>query len=476
MISPSTILKHVLYVMLFSIFVFLYFYNYNNIEFFLIFDLIFLFLNIFFLRGVAKNLIYIIFNLMIFLFLLSRPLIEYLYKIDYWDVGLEFYVTSLFIIGLSLFSINIGYSANNRLILKNKIYKLSKRSENILFFIVLCLWIINFIVGLDRYLLLKNLSYTDNYLAFQGRLPSFLVSISAFYIYFFIFFIAAVSNTKRRILVIIFHLLSLVPALLIGERNGVGQFFIFLILYYVLLNKNIGLGNNISLKRIFYIILFSISLIALFNYVGSLREKNSDVDIISSQPYEKNAIVKFLYLQGTSFYTIVQGLEIEQLLPNREDKVYSFGMAIDSLLHNSISSKIFSFPELGSGNNMLAVLNSNNLAHPLSYLVMGDSYLMGHGRGTSYVLENYLDFGFLGVVVLSAILGRVISCLNNSLFFKSYYIRIFALLTMLNLILLPRFTYSGFFYYFFDIKFIISITIMFFIDKLFSEYKVTNYE
>ena len=255
-----------------------------------------------------------------------------------------------------------------------------------------------------------------------------------------------------------------------------GQFFIFLILYYVLLNKNIGLGNNISLKRIFYIILFSISLIALFNYVGSLREKNSDVDIISSQPYEKNAIVKFLYLQGTSFYTIVQGLEIEQILPNREDKVYSFGMAIDSLLHNSISSKIFSFPELGSGNNMLAVLNSNNLAHPLSYLVMGDSYLMGHGRGTSYVLENYLDFGFLGVVVLSAILGRVISCLNNSLFFKSYYIRIFALLTMLNLILLPRFTYSGFFYYFFDIKFIISITIMFFIDKLFSEYKVTNYE
>ena len=219
MISPSTILKHVLYVMLFSIFVFLYFYNYNNIEFFLIFDLIFLFLNIFFLRGVAKNLIYIIFNLMIFLFLLSRPLIEYLYKIDYWDVGLEFYVTSLFIIGLSLFSINIGYSANNRLILKNKIYKLSKRSENILFFIVLCLWIINFIVGLDRYLLLKNLSYTDNYLAFQGRLPSFLVSISAFYIYFFIFFLAAVYNTKRRILVIIFNLLILFTALLIGERN-----------------------------------------------------------------------------------------------------------------------------------------------------------------------------------------------------------------------------------------------------------------
>ena len=141
MISPFTILKHVLYVMLFSIFIFMYFYNYNNIEFFLIFDVIFLFLNILFLKGVAKNLIYIIFNLMIFLFLLSRPLIEYLYKIDYWDVGLEFYVTSLFIIGLSLFSINIGYSINNRLIFKNEIYKLSKRSENILFFIVLCLWI-----------------------------------------------------------------------------------------------------------------------------------------------------------------------------------------------------------------------------------------------------------------------------------------------------------------------------------------------
>ena len=119
MISLFTIIKHVLYMMLFSIFVFLYFYNCNNIEFFLIFDLFFLFLNIFFLKGIAKNLIYIIFNLMIFLFLLSRPLIEYLYKIDYWDVDLGFYVTSLFIIGLSLFSINIGYSINNRFIFKN---------------------------------------------------------------------------------------------------------------------------------------------------------------------------------------------------------------------------------------------------------------------------------------------------------------------------------------------------------------------
>lgn len=476
MISLFATLKHFLYAMLFLIFVFLYFSNCNDIDIFLIFDVIFLFLNILFSKGIAKNLIYIMFNLMVFLFLLSRPVIEYLYKIDYWDVNLEFYTMSLFIIGLSLFSINFGYSINNRLMVKNEIYKLSKISENILFFIVLFLWVINFIVGVDRYLLLRDLPYTDNYLAFQGRLPSFLVSISAFYIYFFIFFLAAIPNSKKRILVIIFHLISLVPVLLIGERNGVGQFFIFLILYYFLLNENLGFSKNISFKRIFYIILFLISLMALFNYVGNLREKNSDVDVISSQPYEKNAIVKFLYLQGTSFYTIVQGLEIEKLLPNREDKVYSFGMVIDSLLHNSISSKIFSFPELGSGNNMLAVLNSNNLAHPLSYLVMGDSYLMGHGRGTSYVLENYLDFGFLGVVILSAILGRVISCLNSSLFFKSYYIRILALLTMLNLILLPRFTYSGFFYYFFDMKFIISITIMFFIDKLFSEYKVKNYE
>ena len=131
MISLFATLKHFLYAMLFLIFVFLYFSNCNDIDIFLIFDVIFLFLNIFFSKGIAKNLIYIMFNLMIFLFLLSRPVIEYLYKIDYWDVGLEFYVTSLFIIGLSLFSINIGYSANNRLILKNEIYKLSKRSENI---------------------------------------------------------------------------------------------------------------------------------------------------------------------------------------------------------------------------------------------------------------------------------------------------------------------------------------------------------
>lgn len=35
------------------------------------------------------------------------------------------------------------------------------------------------------------------------------------------------------------------------------------------------------------------------------------------------------------------------------------------------------------------------------YLVMGKEYSDGHGRGTSYLIDTYMDFGYIGVILFS---------------------------------------------------------------------------
>jgi hypothetical protein len=55
-------------------------------------------------------------------------------------------------------------------------------------------------------------------------------------------------------------------------------------------------------------------------------------------------------------------------------------------------------------------VESNSLAHRLSYVVLGEQYyLAGHGRGSSYVLENYFDKGYWGILLYGSMLGIFLS-------------------------------------------------------------------
>ena len=45
------------------------------------------------------------------------------------------------------------------------------------------------------------------------------------------------------------------------------------------------------------------------------------------------------------------------------------------------------------------------MAHHISYVLMGDQYLEGHGCGSSFLLEVYADFGLIGIAAFSLALG-----------------------------------------------------------------------
>ena len=44
----------------------------------------------------------------------------------------------------------------------------------------------------------------------------------------------------------------------------------------------------------------------------------------------------------------------------------------------------------------------------MSYISKGDKYLAGQGWGSSYLLETYVDYGYIGIILYSFVLALVL--------------------------------------------------------------------
>ena len=51
--------------------------------------------------------------------------------------------------------------------------------------------------------------------------------------------------------------------------------------------------------------------------------------------------------------------------------------------------------------------NGHTFSHSISYVVLGSDYIAGNGRGSSYIIENYVDWKFTGVIFFSLFLGII---------------------------------------------------------------------
>ena len=121
-------------------------------------------------------------------------------------------------------------------------------------------------------------------------------------------------------------------------------------------------------------------------------------------------IADLFYKQGVSFRWLALGYGAIPFLPHNGFTNYTFGSFIDYFCNGSIAQKFFGAVSLGSSNSLLKAQYGNNFSHHLSYILLGDEYLAGHGCGSSYLLEVFADYGYLGIVVFSLILGLFLVC------------------------------------------------------------------
>ncbi len=285
--------------------------------------------------------------------------------------------------------------------------------------------------------------------------------ISSIYEYMTILVLVMFPRKKETVIILGLYISSSIPSFLLGSRNEIVLKSIFAIVYYAFRNYYYANGEKWIKKyhKIMGLILVPIFIIGLgaYNYI------RDDKAVENSSPI--NMFVDFFYKQGTTFDTICQGFENEKLLKNQKHVIsYTFGDFIDYILHSTISQKIFKTDSLGTGNSIKMATESNSMAHHLSYIVLGDTYLQGHGRGTSFLIELYMDFGIIGVIIYSIILGILLIVILKLCGNKKILIRYIAFTVLANIWTLPRYSATGFLSFIITPQFWIVIIMLYVIE------------
>lgn len=365
-------------------------------------------------QNIKQRIFFLFFNLAQFVFLMARPVIDAIRGEKWWELyelnAERFAVTVVYI---SLLFLHIGALFVDRFMktasLKNG--EIKRFEENHLPYLQLvsllgvCITAVcNFAVGIEKIIFIQGKVYTDYYSSFASEIPYFFQVIAGMLPFFVCIFLATKPRKKWSFIVLLIFIVTSVPMLIVGVRNEFVLNCIFAFLYYFVRDamgdseKWIGKFEKIC---VILAIPLGIVFLSMYNYMR--------MEIGGAPDSVVDTFLDFFSSQGSSFYVLVMGVRAIPYLPQRSFRNYTFGGIIDYVTHGTIAQKFFDAAPLPPGNNMMNALESNNFSHNMSYVVKGkELYLAGEGYGSSYILETYTDFGFLGIILFSLILGMIL--------------------------------------------------------------------
>lgn len=397
------------------------------------------------MANIKRRYIFLGMNLMIFVFILSRPIISTFRMDEWWYFSIETVWKSLNTILISLLAILAGGITAEKIKFKNKDEEIKQYNNKI---VKICMYImlgITFIIyfgtEINKYLIFRNVDYASIYVDGGIQYPVIIRVLASLYGYITICVLSMLPKKREVIIILALYIISAIPLFLLGSRNDIVLKCVIVVVYYLF--RNYYFPNNEKWiekqHKIAALIIIPIAIIGLgaYNYI------RDDEKVENTSPI--GMFVDFFYKQGTTYDTICQGFENEEKLKNQEYVIsYTFGDFIDYILHSTISQKLFKTDSLGSGNSIKMATESNSMAHHLSYIVLGDSYLNGHGRGTSFLIEVYMDFGIIGVVIYGFVLGMLLILILKLCSSRYIILRYIAFTMLTNIWLLPRYSALGF--------------------------------
>ena len=114
-------------------------------------------------------------------------------------------------------------------------------------------------------------------------------------------------------------------------------------------------------------------------------------------------------------------------------------------------------------------IKSNSYAHNLSYIAIKSDYLQGHGLGSSYIMENFTDYGYLGVFLFSVFLGFLFIRMLNVSYKNKTLPFVCTLIVLNNLFFMPRSSFSESFSTLLTFQFWFIVILIFLVAKLISK-------
>lgn len=418
---------------------------------------------LFSIRKIKYSIVFLMFQIAFFTFLLARPVIGVFKQIKWWTVNSqteENVKVTVLMVTLSLVALFVGATLAVKLLdifTKNKKGIKIQNGERIkaLRFVALGVYVISLFFFLiqewEKVQFIKNHTYLEYYSVFRSDLPGIIHLLSGFMTYSLCLYLSTFPSKKQSLLPLLLYGGSAIPALIVGVRNPIILNCMFIFLYYfirdTLNDKEKWIGK---FEKI--VLIVSIPCVLIFMFAYSYIRSNQSINITNPL----SMIEGFFWAQGTTFSFISQGYGHRLNLPIHEWGNYTFGGILDYFYYGRVGRVVFGTEPLPVGNNLTNALESHNLSHNLSYVILRDRYLNGQGVGSSYVFENYLDWGYIGIISFSLVLGGFL-ILFVYLLKKNTLIRTIVLVCLTSIFFAPRAEATGWLNFIVSLRFWVCI-------------------
>ena len=424
--------------------------------------------------NVRRRAVFLIFNICMWVFLISRPTISMLRGDEWWyfdAVNIKFAILSLYV---SLIAILCGTALCEHILYKKGEYEkehtkeyfvISKKEEEFnrslqvaAGAVFLVCFLMKMLVGLDKIVFMQGKEYYDYYTSYKSSLPYFFTTVASMLPYAMAVFLAAMPKKRYAYFVLGMYVVSTMPNLIIGIRNDIVLALLFSFLYFLLRDYFSAEKHWIGkFERWACVIVvpFALILLGAYNYIRDSADHNMSPLAL---------IVDLFYKQGVSFDVLCIGYAAIPNLPNVVPKNYTFVNIIDYLNTNVVSKTLFGTSDLGSGNNEIRAIYGNDFSHSMSYVARED-YLEGHGYGSSFILETYADWGYIGMILFSILLGMFMLYLI-SLMRKKRGLRVAVIVCLTQFFFTPRSAATGCLTFLVYVQFWIPVIAIYFLANL----------
>lgn len=392
-------------------------------------------------KDVRRRFLLLLFLCSIFTFLLGRPIIA-MFRGESWYLsktsGNLFAYCSLF---LTLIFLRLGSVLGHKL-WDNQLHAMpSMRKPEFLyalqavsFYFFLVTMLFRLLPIVERLIYMHGRSYAEYYL-FGSQLPYFVTTIGSMSKYGLCIFLATLPEKRISFAVLASNVLCTVPSLLLGARMPFVSNVLFAFVYYLLRDNIGGAQKWIGKWEKRLIVIGAPAGLLVLGALNYLR------DGVKAGMRPIKLIIDFFYKQGVSFRVLQIGYDVMPVLPGGTAKNYTFGPFIDYFCHGTFAQKLFGALPLGTGNNTIKAVFGHSFADSMSY-VAHEGYLSGNGWGSSYLLETYADWGYWGIIVFSILLGLLLASILV-LIRRKPLVRTIVLLSLLELLIIPRASAMG---------------------------------
>ena len=222
-------------------------------------------------------------------------------------------------------------------------------------------------------------------------------------------FLATLPSKRSATIALVLNIAITVPTLLTGSRGAFVLAVLFLVFYY-LFRAFVRHEKGWITKLEVIIVIIAVPL-GIFG-LGMINYLRGGHDIAPESIL--GTFADAFYKQGVTFSVLQYAFNKNPDLQMLGFKFYTLGPLIQTITQGFIGQQFLGCELLPDTNSIELAVKGTSYAHSMSYVAHWN-YLGGEGYGSSFILEAFADFGYIGMIVVSGLLGFVMALLSNRL-------------------------------------------------------------